>query len=67
MFISFSSFTKILNKISIKKYTTEIIGEGISKRIYLLDDKKNRISFWNDLRLKSNKQSGFIQLLYIMI
>ncbi len=51
----------LLSTILLKNYSIETIGEGFSKRIFLQNDKKQRISFWNDLSLKSSKNSSIFQ------
>lgn len=45
----------------LKNYSIEKIGQGFSKRIYLLNDQKQRISFWNDLPLKNSSNSDTFQ------
>ena len=49
------------NWLLLREYSTEILGEGFSKRIFLLNDKKQRISFWNDLSLQTKNKSDLFQ------
>ena len=51
----------LLSNILLKNYSIETIGEGFSKRIFLQNDKKQRISFWNDLSLKTSKNPSIFQ------
>ncbi|KRX01993.1 Inorganic pyrophosphatase [Pseudocohnilembus persalinus] len=45
---------KSLQTIFQKNYHTLITGSGFEKKIYLYNDKNQRISFWNDVPLKEN-------------
>jgi len=44
----------MLRKI-LKKYTTKTSGSGFDKKIYLMKDNKEPLSFWHDIPYMKNK------------
>jgi hypothetical protein len=50
-----------------KLYSIETIGQGFSKRYYLLNDKKQRISFWNDIEYNPDHQKNLSDLFQCVI
>lgn len=57
-FFSFHSKKIVMN------YSLQTTGKGFSKRIFLLNEKKEKISFWNDvpLQTKSNLYNSVIEI-----
>ena len=65
---SFASkhFKLIFNQMT-KLYSIETIGEGFSKRYFLLNDQKQKISFWNDLEYHVKSKDNIPDLFQCVI